>query len=329
MATLGVIAGTFLLVALLGAGLRYAAALTAADLSQRLLIHLRTAVYGKLQQLSFQFFDTHPSSSVINRVAGDVQAVRTFVDGVLIKVLAVGLTLVVYLVYMLRIHVPLTVVCLITTPLLWWGAVVFSRWVHPAYRQASELGDRMVTTLVENVNGAHVVKGFAREAEQIAKFRADNRQIREQKRAIFWKISVYQPLMGLLTQVNMLVLLGYGGYLVVRGELPLGAGLFVMANLLHEFANQVAQITNIANTIQASLTGAERVFQVLDAPLQVVSRADAVPRGRRKAPSAWTESPLRTSRANRCCKRSASRSCRDSASESSVKRGPARARCSV
>lgn len=278
--TLGVIAGAFLAVALLSAGLRYVAALAAAGLSQRILIHLRTAVYEKLQWLSFQFYDANPSSSIINRAAGDVQAVRTFVDGVLIKLLAVGLTLLVYLAYMLRIHVPLTAACLITTPLLWWGAVAFSRRIQPAYRRATELGDRMVLTLVENVHGAHVVKGFAREADQIAKFRTDNCQIRGHKRTIFRRLSTYQPLMGLLTQLNMLVLLGYGGHLVIRGELPLGTGLFVMANLLSEFANQVAQIANIANTIQASLTGAERVFEVLDAPQQVVSRPDAVRRRR-------------------------------------------------
>ncbi len=75
--------------------------------------------------------------------------------------------------------------------------------------------------------------------------------------------------MGILTQLNMLVLLGFGGYLVIEGKFALGTGLFVFANLLQQFANQVAQITNIANSIQASLTGAERVFEILDAPLEV------------------------------------------------------------
>ena len=74
----------------------------------------------------------------------------------------------------------------------------------------------------------------------------------------------------------MLVLIGYGGTLVIRGELALGAGLFVFANLLHEFANQVSQITNIANSIQTSLTSAERVFEVLDEPIEITSSPDAL-----------------------------------------------------
>jgi ATP-binding cassette subfamily B protein len=83
--------------------------------------------------------------------------------------------------------------------------------------------------------------------------------------------------MGLLTQLNMLVLIGYGGWLVIHGQLMLGAGLFVMSQLLHEFANQVGQITNIANTIQSSFTASRRVFEVLDAPEEVTSPADPVP----------------------------------------------------
>jgi ABC-type multidrug transport system fused ATPase/permease subunit len=130
------------------------------------------------------------------------------------------------------------------------------------------------------VQGITVVKGFAREPQEIAKFSSANRQICDQKFDIFNKLSVFQPLMGFLTQINMIVLLGYGGYLVINGKLALGAGLFVFANLLYEFANQVGQITNIANSIQSSLTGAQRVFEVLDAPIEIFSPPHAVRIGR-------------------------------------------------
>jgi ATP-binding cassette subfamily B protein len=86
--------------------------------------------------------------------------------------------------------------------------------------------------------------------------------------------------MGLVTQINMLILIGYGGYLVVNDQLALGTGMFVFANLLHEFANQVGQIVNIANSIQSSLVSAERVFEVLDAPVDVASPKQPRPLGR-------------------------------------------------
>ncbi len=268
--------------ALANAFVRFLAAIATANLTQTILVRLRAGVFEKLQRLSFHFYDAGESSSIINRAAGDVNAVRSFVDAVLIKIVTVALTLGVYLVYMLRVHVWLTILCLISSPLLWVGAVLFSRLVQPAYRRASELGDAMVRTLVESLTGIHVIKGFAREPQEIAKFEEATKKIRDQKESIFWQVSTYQPIMGFLTQVNMLVLIGYGGVLVVRGELQLGAGMFVFANLLHEFANQVSQIVNIANTIQSSLVGAQRVFEVLDAPVQIQSPPGAVrlPRAR-------------------------------------------------
>ena len=269
------LSGMILIVAVLTAALKYLAAVASSALSQEVLVRIRTDVYSKLQQLSFNFYDAGESSSIINRAAGDASNVRNFIDGVIIKVLTVFLTLTVYLIYMFKMHVWLTIACLASTPLIWVGAVLFSKLVQPGYRHASELGDVMIRTLVENLQGIQVVKGFARETEQADRFQQATDNIRDLKESIFFRISTFQPIIGLLTQINMLVLIGYGGMLVIQGELALGAGLFVFANLLHEFANQVSQITNIANSIQTSLASAERVFEVLDEPIQIATSPDA------------------------------------------------------
>lgn len=282
MTSITVVAALVLTVALVQAALKFVTAVVGAALSQQIVIQLRTDVYDKLQRLSFHFFDTNDSSSIINRVAGDVQAVRGFVDGVLLKVLTVAISLGVYLVYMLSVHATLACACLLTSPLLWVGAVLFSKAVRPLYKRSSELNDKLILRLSENVQGIQVVKGFAREDDEIARFEEANRQLKDQKFDIFWKLSVYQPTMGFLTQINQLVLIGYGGALVIQGQLPLGAGLFVFANLIHEFANQVGHIINIANSAQTSLTGAERVFAVLDAEVEIDSPTDAVPMDRAK-----------------------------------------------
>ncbi len=276
MASVAALAAAMLGLSAVHAVLRYVASMSAGRLVQDIVVDLRSHVYDKLQRLSFRFFDANRTGSIINRVAGDVQAVRMFVDGVVVQTLSVLLCLAVYLYYMLRLHVGLTLAALATTPLLWLAGVVFSRRVRPAYQVSSELTDDLVLKLSETVQGIQVIKGFAREEEQIARFAATNSAIETQKETIFWRISLFQPLMGLLTQINMIVLLGYGGWLVIEGRLPLGEGLFVFANLLQQFANQVGQITNIANSIQASLTGAQRVFEILDAPIEIVSRAGAV-----------------------------------------------------
>ena len=261
---------TIVISASLHAFMRFRATVKMTRLAQQKIVYqLRTDVYDKLQRLSFRFFDANQSGSIINRVAGDVQAVRMFVDGVLIQVITVIISLGIFLSYMISLQPLLTLACLATTPLLWIGAAIFSRLVRPAYQENSKLIDRVMLVLSENIQGQAVVKGFGRADAENQKFDTATGNVRQQKDGIFRIVAWFQPIMGILTQINMMVLLGFGGYLVIQGRFALGTGLFVFANLLTQFANQVAQITNIANSIQASLTGAERVFEILDAPLEV------------------------------------------------------------
>ncbi len=103
--TVFAIASAILLVAIATAALKYFAAISSGALSQHILIRLRTEVYAKLQKLGFQFYDSGESSSIINRAAGDANNVRNFVDGVIIRLITVFLTLTVFLAYMFRMHV--------------------------------------------------------------------------------------------------------------------------------------------------------------------------------------------------------------------------------
>ncbi len=249
----------------------------------RIIVDLRAKVYDKMQRLSFGFFDANSSGSIINRVTSDVQAVRMFVDGVLIEVLMLMISMVFFVGYMLSIHVWLTVWCLATTPLLWLMTWRFSRIVKPAYRKNRELFDTTILRLSENVQGVHVVKGFSRQAQEIEKFREANSAVRDQKRWIFWRVSTFVPLIGFLPQINMVVLMVYGGRLFMTDpSFRIGSGFFVFAGLLQQFSAQVGSIAMIANSVQQSLTGAQRVFEVLDAPLHIKSPPNAVrlPRAR-------------------------------------------------
>ena len=272
MMVVALLAAGVLAVALLRAWLDFYYQMSLARLVQgEIVVDLRAAVYDKLQRLSFRFFDDHASGSIINRVTGDVQSLRSFVDLVLIQVFILGLQFVLAFAYMASLHLGLTLACLSTTPLLAVGAAWFSRVVRPAYVRNRELVDRLIGVLSENVQGAAVVKGFAREREEIAKFAAANDAARDQQNWIFWRLSTFIPSLGFLSQVNLVVLLAYGGALVIRGELPLGAGLVVFAGLLQQFSSQVLKISDIANSVQTSLTGARRVFEVLDTPLEITN----------------------------------------------------------
>jgi ATP-binding cassette subfamily B protein len=281
------IAGLILLLEIIRGSLNYAYTLSAGYLVHtRIVPELRNHVYDKLQRLSFRFFDANATGSIINRVTSDVQSVRAFIDGVLIQFVMLLVSLVCYLGYMLHLHVGLTLACLATTPLMWLATVIFSRMVRPMYDRNRELVDRVILRLAESIQGVQVIKGFGREPEEIARFAADNRAVRDQQHGIFWRVSIFGPTIGYMTQINLVILLAYGGWLVTQDMLALGSGLVVFAGLLQQFSSQVANLTNIANSIQQSLSGARRVFEILDAPIAIQSKPNAFPLSSRHAPRA-------------------------------------------
>lgn len=277
LAVIVMIAGGIVLLALIRAALNAFYSIQLAELLQRkVVVNLRSEIYAKLQNMSFRFFDETASGSIINRVTSDVQYTRLFIDGVIIQGLVMVLSLAFYLFYMVNIHPLLTLLCLSTTPLLWLLTTLFTNRMRPLYRENRELADHLTLNFSETIQGIQVVKGFAREPEMTARFSETNQRVRDQKRSLIRQISTFTPAIEFLTQVNLVILLGYGGYLVIQGRLPLGAGLVVFAGLLQQFSTQVANISSIANSIQESLTAARRVFEVIDAPIEIQSLPTAI-----------------------------------------------------
>jgi ATP-binding cassette, subfamily B, bacterial len=277
LAQVALIAGLILLIELIRGALNYTNAISAGYLIHtRIVVDLRAKVYDKLQRLSFNFFDTNATGSIINRVTSDVQGVRAFVDGVLIQLVILALSFLCYLTAMLSVHPRLTLACLATTPLMWLVTAAFSRMTRPLYDRNRELVDKVVLRLAESIQGVQVIKGFGREQEEINRFAHDNGEVRNQQRGIFWRVSLFTPIIGWMTQINLVILLAYGGYLVTRGELAIGSGIFFFAGLLQQFSSQVANLTNIANSVQQSLSGARRVFEILDAPEAIATPANPV-----------------------------------------------------
>jgi ATP-binding cassette subfamily B protein len=245
-------------------------------LQQGIVVDLRARVYEKMQRLSFRFFDSRTSGTLINRVTGDVQSVRLFIDGVIIQGVTIAISLAVYFVYMLAINAVLTLICLIAVPLLWTVSAYFSKKLKAAYTLDRENVDKMILDLAERVQGIHVVKGFAREPQELRLLAEDNRRVRLHKQVIFRFVSLFSPSVDLLTQINIIILLACGGYLVIINQLALGAGLIVFLGLLQQFSGQVNALAGILDNLQQSVAAAERVFEILDAPVEIRSPPQAV-----------------------------------------------------
>jgi ATP-binding cassette subfamily B protein len=179
---------------------------------------------------------------------------------------------------MVSLSPTLTLGCLATTPILWVLTAWHTRRTQPEYAQNRVLVERMLQIFVEAIQGIAVVKGFGRETDKRAQFEAANSAVLGQQQLIFWRVSLFSPAIGFLTRINMMVLLGYGGWLVIQGQLPLGTGLVVFAGLLEQFSGQVNNLTTIVNSVQQSLIGSRRVFEILDTPVEVRSAPNAIRR---------------------------------------------------
>jgi ATP-binding cassette subfamily B protein len=267
-----VVAGALLL-ATLRARVVYGTALATGRLIHVDLVPaLRARVFDKLLRLGPGFFQRNASGSIINRVTSDVQSLRSFIDGVLLQGALLACTLAVFVGYMVHVHVGLTLACLAPTPLLWLATAWFSRWARPAYERSRGLSDAMVLAMSEGVKGIRVTKTFGAEAQELARFRRANDAVRDQQEQIFRRVSRFGPTVSFITALSIAILLGFGGRLVARDAMTLGQ-LVVFAGLLQQFSTQITGMANIVNTLEQSLTAARRVFEVLDAPVEVEAPA--------------------------------------------------------
>jgi ATP-binding cassette subfamily B protein len=263
--------------AVVRAWLTYVYNMATARLTQgKIVPDLRDRVYARLQRLSFRFFDSHGSSSIFNRVTGDVQNTRLFVDGVVLQGINMALTLCIYFVFMCRISASLTLACLSVTIGLWFVTRHYSNRLRPAYLRNRELFDDLVLLFSESVRGMQTVKAFSAEQSQIDRFEEGNTAVSSQQRRIFMDLSLFTPFTQVLSQTSLVILFAYGGWLYVHGGVALGTGLVVFAGLLQQFNGQVANISTIANSVQQSFTAARRVFEVLDTESEVENIAQPV-----------------------------------------------------
>jgi ATP-binding cassette subfamily B protein len=272
-----VIGAAILVFAAVRAVLTYLYTVQMNELTQgQIVVDLRAQVYDKLQRLSFRFFDDNATGAIINRVTSDAQQVRSFVDEVVMRLIIMALSLSVYLAYMLSKNVSLTVACLATVPLLWLASSYHSRTVRPEYLRNRELVDEMIRKLAEFIQGIQVIKGFAREPEVTAEFQSANRAVRDQQRKIFWRVSIFGPGISFITQINIFIVLLYGGRLVIDRQITVG-DLWVFIGLIQQFSGQVQNLAAVNDAAMRSLTGARRVFEILDAPVEIKSPPQPVP----------------------------------------------------
>jgi ABC-type multidrug transport system fused ATPase/permease subunit len=235
---------------------------------------MRNTMYAHLLRLSFGFYDRNQTGQLMSRATVDLQAVRFFLGYGLIFFFQHVLTIVGVTAIMLWTDWRLALVALAITPFVVALAYRYSKVSHPVLRDVQQKMADVATVAEENIVGVHVVKSFAQEEQEQAKFQRRSNAVFEQTVLANRQRSLYVPLLSFVPLLAQAGILLVGGWMVTHGSLTVGQ--FFAFNLYVTMLILPLRMLGmwIGQSQRATASG-ERIFQVLDEPVEVADKPDA------------------------------------------------------
>jgi ABC-type multidrug transport system fused ATPase/permease subunit len=268
---IGLIAGIGLAKALFMVGRRFISGRQALGVEY----DMRNRLYSHLLRLSFGFYDRHQTGQLMSRATVDLQSVRFFLGYGLIFFFQHVVTLVGVTAIMFWYEWRLALVALAITPVLVGLAYRYSHISHPLLRDVQQKLADVATVAEENIVGVHVVKSFAQEHSEQAKFERRSEAVFRQSVNANRQRAYYVPLISFIPLVAQAVVLLIGGHMVVHGQMPLGH--FIAFNLMLTMLVMPLRMLGMwIGQAQRATASGERIFQVMDEPEEVRDSPDAV-----------------------------------------------------
>ena len=235
---------------------------------------MRANLYEHLTGLSFSFYDRVQSGQLISRAHSDIRSVQMFLawgPNIAINVAQFGVVLVI----LLRVNPLLTLVAMAPLPAVWWVGLRMRRLMFPAsWIVQSRMAD-VATIVEENVTGTRVVKSFAAELGQIRKLASAARRVQW---ASVKQVDIrarYTPYIQSLPALSLVFVLFYGGYLVTKGRLDLGAVVFFSA-YIGRLVAPFRMLGFLLILFERARASAQRIYEIVDTPAEVADRPGAV-----------------------------------------------------
>jgi ABC-type multidrug transport system fused ATPase/permease subunit len=244
-------------------GLMYWRRMIAGRMSLSVEYDLRERMYGQLQRLELGFFDHQQTGQLMSRATVDLQAVRFFLGYGLVFILQSILTIVLAGIVMIAINPSLGLIALVPVPFVVAISYRYGRRARPAIQETQQRIGELTADAEENISGVRVVKAFARESRQLARFRNTVDRVFSQAMVATRLEATYNPVIGFLPQLGLAAILLLGGESVIHTHLTLGqfTEFFLYVNMLITPMRSLGVTLNLAQ--RATASGA-RIFQVLD-----------------------------------------------------------------
>jgi ATP-binding cassette, subfamily B, multidrug efflux pump len=246
--------------------------------SQGLAFDLRNVVYGKLATLSFSYHDQHQTGQLMTRLTSDVEGVRLFYAQGLLQFVSALLTLFGSAIILFATEWRLALASLSTVPFmaLIFG-LLFSR-LLPRFRIVQQKVGNLNTILQENLAGVRVVKAFAAEPHELARYRAGNEDLYHEFLGVVRLFALGFPFVFFFANLGTLIVIWFGGNLVIQGELSLGT-LIAFNTYLAFLLMPIFQLGFISQLLSRASASSERLFEIVDAESEVRDRPGARPLG--------------------------------------------------
>jgi ATP-binding cassette subfamily B protein len=244
--------------------------------SQGVAYDLRNAIHQKLSSLSFAYLDQARSGQLLARAIQDVDIVRFLTGRALLRAIESLVLLLATAVVLALMNQRLAFLALLTMPFLAHRAIYFGSRFRPISRAIQQQIAVLTTLIEQNLRGARVVKGFAQEDAEIARFQTQNYSWFGLARVAARLQAINLPLMDLIANFSTVLIIWYGGTLVINHALTLGE-LVAFTAYLGQLVGPTRRLGNVIPAIAQAVASGERIFEILDAQSEVQDEPGARP----------------------------------------------------
>ena len=248
--------------------LRWSETYLTGSAGQFIVYRLRMQVYDKLQRLSMSYYDRNPVGRLMSRVTTDVQALYELFSSGMVAILGDVVTLLGIMIVMFVINWKLALLTLSVIPFLLIVTFMFRKRVRDLYRQTRLTIARLNSYLHENLVGIRVVQLFGRERRNFDKFNDIGSDLRQTYLRTIFYYALFFPGVELISAVAVALIIFGGGELIMAGAVTLGT-LVAFIQYVERFYRPVRDLAEKYNILQGAMAASERVFNVLDHPIEV------------------------------------------------------------
>ena len=241
---------------------------------QQILYHLSSDMFAHLQRLSLSFYDHTQIGRVMSRLQTDIDVLESMLSSGLLSILGSLVSLIGIIAAMLVMNVSLALLSFTVLPIMIAIAAFWQRYAQRSFRRTRAAISMVNATLQENISGMRVIQSLVREERNHAEFDELNSYNRDTNQEASRVAALVLPLVEVIAAGAIALTIIYGGILVSQGALQVGM-LVAFTLYINRFFDPIRDLSQQYTQLQRSGVAAERIFQILDMPVDIVDSPDA------------------------------------------------------